>query len=62
MYFRDMVRRENEEILRLGKGNMFYEIIQNGNKTEYRAAVKLLKKIADENREKRKIIEKVRYN
>lgn len=57
-----MVRRENEEILRLGKGNMFYEIIQNGNKTEYRAAVKLLKKIADENREKRKIIEKVRYN
>lgn len=42
--------------------NMFYEVIQNGNKIEYRVAVKLLKKIADENREKRKIIEKVRYN
>ena len=31
-------------------------------KTEYRAAVKLLKKISDENKEEGKIIEKVRYS
>lgn len=38
--------------------NMFYEFLQNGSKTEYRAAVKLLKKLSDENREEGKIIEK----
>lgn len=31
--------------------SMFYEFIQNGDKAEYRAAVKLLKEIADENRD-----------
>ena len=42
--------------------NMFYEFLQNGSKTEYRAAVKLLKKISDENREEGKIIEKAGYS
>ncbi|MBD5393238.1 MAG: hypothetical protein HDR23_01405 [Lachnospiraceae bacterium] len=42
--------------------NMFYEFLQNGSKTEYRAAVKLLKKISDENKEEGKIIEKVKYS
>lgn len=37
--------------------NMYYEFLQNGSKTEYRAAVKLLKKLSDENREEGKIIE-----
>ena len=41
--------------------NMFYEFVHNGNKIEYRAAVKLLKEIADENREEGKIIEKAKY-
>lgn len=41
--------------------NMFYEFVHNGNKMEYRAAVKLLKEIADENREEGKIIEKAKY-
>lgn len=41
--------------------NMFYEFVQNGSKIEYKAAVRLLKWIADENREKGKIIEKVKY-
>lgn len=42
--------------------NMFYEFVQNGSKVEYRAAVRLLKWIADENRKKGKIIEKVKYD
>ncbi len=42
--------------------DMFYEFVHNGNKTEYRAAVKLLKEIADENREEGKIIEKAKYS
>lgn len=37
--------------------NMFHEFLQNGSKTEYRAAVKLMKKLSDENREEGKIIE-----
>ena len=41
---------------------MFYEFVHNGNKTEYRAAVKLLKEIADKNREEGKIIEKAKYS
>lgn len=41
---------------------MFYEFLQNGSKREYRAAVELLKEIADENREEGKIIEKSRYS
>ncbi len=41
--------------------NMFYEFVHHGNKMEYRAAVKLLKEIADENREEGKIIEKAKY-
>lgn len=41
---------------------MFYEFIQNGDKAEYRAAVKLLKEIADENRAEGRIIEKVKYS
>lgn len=40
---------------------MFYEFVHNGNKIEYRAALKLLKEIADENREEGKIIEKAKY-
>lgn len=39
--------------------NMFYEFLQNGSRKEYRAAVGLLKEIADENREEGKIIKKV---
>lgn len=39
--------------------SMFYEFLQNGSKPEFRAAVKLLKQIADENREDGKIIEKL---
>lgn len=42
--------------------NMFYEFLQNSGRTEYRAAVKLLKKISDDNREEGNIIEKVRYD
>ncbi len=42
--------------------DMFYEFVHNGNKTEYRAAVKLLKEIADKNREEGKIIEKAKYS
>ncbi len=42
--------------------SMFYEFIQNGDKAEYRAAVKLLKEIADENRAEGRIIEKVKYS
>lgn len=42
--------------------NMFYEFIQNSSKPEYRAAVELLKRIADENKEEGKIIEKVKYD
>lgn len=40
---------------------MFYEFLQNGSKTEYRAAIELLKRISDENREEGKIIEKAKY-
>lgn len=40
--------------------SMFYEFVHNGSKIEYRAAVKLLKEIADENREEGKIIEKAK--
>ena len=39
-----------------------YEFIQNSSKLEYRAAVELLKRIADENKEEGKIIEKVKFN
>ena len=42
--------------------SMFYEFIQNSDKAKYRAAVKLLKKIADENRKEGKIIEKAKYS
>ena len=42
--------------------NMFYEFVQNGSKIAYKAAVRLLKRIADENREKGKIIEKAKYD
>lgn len=41
---------------------MFYEFLQNGGKKEYRAAVELLKELADENREDGKIIEKAKYS
>lgn len=40
--------------------SMFYEFLQNGCKVEYRAAVKLLKRLSDENREEAKIIGKVK--
>lgn len=40
--------------------NMFYEFVHNGNKVAYGAAVRLLKEIADENREDGKIIEKAK--
>lgn len=42
--------------------NMFYEFVQNGGKIEYRAAIRLLKIIADENRSEGKIIEKAKYD
>lgn len=42
--------------------SMFYEFLQNSGRREYRAAVDLLKKIADENQEEGKIIEKAKYN
>lgn len=42
--------------------NMFYEFIQNSGKPEYGAAVELLKRIADENKEEGKIIEKIKYD
>lgn len=42
--------------------SMFYEFLQNSSRREYRAAVELLKKIADENREEGKIIEKAGYS
>ena len=41
---------------------MFYEFLQNGGKTEYQAAIELLKRISDDNKEDGKIIEKVKYN
>ncbi len=40
--------------------NMFYKFVHNGNKIAYRAAVRLLKEIADENGEEGKIIEKAK--
>lgn len=40
---------------------MFYEFLQNGRKTEYQAAIELLKRISDENREEGKIIEKAKH-
>lgn len=40
--------------------NMFYDFIQNGNKIGYRAAVKLLERITDENKEEGKIVEKIK--
>ncbi len=42
--------------------SMFYEFLQNGSRIEYRAAVELLKRISDENKEEGKIIEKARGN
>ena len=42
--------------------SMFYEFLQNSSKREYRAAVELLKKIAEENREEGNIIEKAKYS
>ncbi|MCM1082311.1 MAG: hypothetical protein NC393_02625 [Clostridium sp.] len=42
--------------------SMFYEFLQNGSQIEYRAALRLLKKISDENREAGKVIEKAKYN
>ena len=42
--------------------SMFYEFIQKGDKAEYRAAIKLLKEIADENRAEGRIIEKIKYS
>jgi hypothetical protein len=42
--------------------SMFYEFLQNGGKTEYQAAIELLKRISDDNKEDGKIIEKVKYN
>lgn len=40
--------------------NMFYEFLQNGNDNRYIAAVLLLEKLAEENKEAGKIIEKVK--
>ncbi|MCI8744034.1 MAG: hypothetical protein HFG63_15690 [Lachnospiraceae bacterium] len=42
--------------------SMFYEFLQKGDKTEYRAAIELLKRISDENKEDGKIIEKAKYD
>lgn len=42
--------------------SMFYEFLQNRNERKYRAAVELLKKIADENKGEGKIIEKAKYS
>lgn len=39
---------------------MFYEFADNGGRAEYRAAVELLRQLAEENREEGKIIEMVR--
>jgi len=41
--------------------SMFYEFIQNGGRKEYKAAVELLKIIANENKEEGKTIEKIMY-
>lgn len=42
--------------------SMFYDFLQNSGKREYRAALELLKEIADENKEEGKIIEKAKYS
>lgn len=41
--------------------DMFYEFIQNGEKIEYKAAVELLRKLSEENKDDGKVIEKVGY-
>lgn len=41
--------------------NMFYEFLQNGTDRRYIAAVMLLEKLAEENKEAGRIIEQVKY-
>lgn len=42
--------------------SMFYEFLQNGKKKEYQAAVELLRKLSDENKEEGSIIEKAGHD
>lgn len=41
--------------------SMFYEFLQNGSRKEYRAAVELLRKLSEDNKENGKIIEKASH-